>query len=305
MSRGSAVFIPRRIPRFIRLYFLYVAQLLHETSKAVKIRKRIYLGLPKHLKPLPSTRCTVVVQIEQAIFTGNGDYLSPEAHSELDADPATAEVVSRVRLHGPLESFEKSSAVVDYSALNIGRLRELPELTSHSAKFCTIAPLLGNYSTNREPRNNVSVATMYGSPERGRRGRIASMLSDAGIKVRNIHNFEDYEIAFRDVAILLNFRQVEHFSTPEELRILPALLQGVVVIAEDTPFARQSLCADFLVFAEVSKLTSVIMDLQCNYSGYWTEIFGGDRFSDFVRTLEVENDAVAAHVVQTVTSTKM
>jgi hypothetical protein len=268
-------------------------------------RQKIFLGLPKHLKALPQSWNTVVLQIEQAVFTGTTDQLSPEGLSELDADPATAEVHEGVRLHGPLESFEKSSAVVDYSALNIERLTDLPELKSHSAKFCAVAPLLGKYSNSREPRNNVTVASMYGSPERGRRGRMNSMLTEAGIKVHNIHNFEDYEIAFRDVAILLNFRQVEHFSTPEELRILPALLQGVLVIAEDTPFARQSLCADFLVFAEVSKLASVITDLRSNYSRYWTEIFGGDRFSDFVRTLEIANNAVAAHVVQTVTSAKM
>lgn len=247
----------------------------------------------------------VALQIEQAIYTGMPNLLSPEGRTELAADPAIAEVFGTIRLHGPIESFQNASAVVDYSALNIERLSALPELTSHSGKFCTIAPLLGNYSANKKPRKDVTVASMYGSPGRGRRGRMNSMLNKAGIKVLNIHNFEDYEVAFRDVAILLNFRQVEHFSTPEELRILPALLQGVLVIVEDTPFARQSLCADFLVFADVSELATRIKDVQSNYSRYWNEIFGGEKFSDFVRSLEISNDAVAAHVVQTIISNKM
>ncbi len=246
-----------------------------------------------------------MLQVEQAIFTGSRDQLSPVGRRELDADPASAQVVEGVRLHGPLESFEKASTVIDYSALNIEQLTDLPTLGTQSPKFHTIAPLLGEFSKSRGPRQEVTIATMYGSPERGRRGQIGSMLSKAGIGVRNIRNFESYEIAFRDVAILLNFRQVEHFSTPEELRILPALLQGVVVIAEDTPFARKSLCADFLVFAEVTNLSRVLMEVQSNYSSYWTEIFGADRFSDFVQTLEIANNTVAARIMQSITSKKV
>lgn len=304
LSRRSQVFVPTSLPLHVRLYFLFVAQLIHDASVDRKLSQKIYIGLPKHLKALPRSWSTLVLQVEQAIYTAAPDQLSSEGRIEHDADPAIEEVVRAVRLHGPLESFEKASAVIDYSALNIERLANLPALSPHSPTLHTIAPVLGDFPHNVEPRKVATVATMYGSPDRGRRGRMRSVLSKAGIEVHNIHNFENYKIAFRHVAILLNFRQVEHFSTPEELRILPALLQGVVVITEDTPFARKSLCAEYLLFAHASNLIEIVKEVQGDYSKYWAQAFGDDRFSNFVKDLELSNNATATRIVQRINSNK-
>lgn len=293
LSPKSRVFVPKSIPLFIRIYFLYVAQLLHEASLNQKSRRRIHLGLPKHTRPLPRSWSPVVLQVEQAIFTGNQSSLTVQGQLELCADPASRDVIDRVRVHGPLASFKNALTVIDYSALNIERLRELSELDPVSPRLFTIAPLLPEFPENVKPRDRVTVTTMYGSPDRGRRGRLRAKLDQDGIEVTNIQNFENYDSAFRDAAILLNFRQVEHFSTPEELRILPALLQRVIVITEDTPFARQSLCADFLVFANEQNLSEVTRQVMDNYLIYWNRLFADRQFSDFVEALREKNHAVA------------
>lgn len=303
-DKNSSIHVPQKIPKYIRLYLLYVAAHLHKATLASKSRKKVFLGLPKHLEAFPTSWRTVVLQIEQAVYTGESNSLSPEGLLQRDEDPAISDVLGSVRLHGPRVSFENASAVVDYSALNVEKVRKSPSLRTISSKFHVISPLLGPCSRELRPREEVIVATMYGSPNRGRRGRIATTLAKAGIEVLNVQNFENYETAFQDIAILLNFRQVEHFSTPEELRILPALLQGVVVIMEDTSFARQSLCAEFLVFADERSLSATIKEVQSNYSTYWNQIFENDRFADFVRDLEVSNHSISASIMRTVLSDK-
>jgi hypothetical protein len=296
-SPSSQLQLPRRIPPYINQYSLYVGQLLEQELAKRKTRKTLYLCLPKHVPLLPPSSIRVMLQIEQTIFVDNVDELSTDGVSKLREDEGKFEVISGVRVHGPLDAYRKSTAVVDYSSMNLANLKRLPDISSSQSRMFLVAPLLPESPQNLSTRKKVNIATMYGSPHLGRRSQITESLGRNGITVKNLHNFYDYNEAFREVAILINFRQVEHFSTPEDLRILPALLQRVIVITEDTPYARASLCAEFLVFATAENLSSVAEEVSLNYKKFWDKIFGGKKFQAFTEELKADNRKSAQQIV--------
>ncbi len=246
----------------------------------------------------------MLLQVEQAVFRGDINQLSTEGQTALREDVAWQEVIGGVRVHGGLKAFRQANAIIDYSALNVAEFKRIPDIKSQKLRFFSVAPVLGNNPDTPGPRKKVTVATMYGSPNRGRRGKIAEKLKSHHQEISNISNFENYGVAFQDTAILLNFHQVEHFSTPEELRILPALLQRVIVITEDTLFARRSLCSDFLIFATEGNLASVLSDVQSHYSEYWSKIFGDKRFPHFIETLVKSNRDVANTIMREIVAQK-
>ena len=75
-------------------------------------------------------------------------------------------------------------------------------------------------------------------------------------------------------AILLNIHQTPHHHTLEEMRILPALMRGVVVISEIVPLAETVPYSSFIVWSSINDLPATITDVLTNYETYFDRFFG-------------------------------
>ena len=91
--------------------------------------------------------------------------------------------------------------------------------------------------------------------------------------MRNILNFTNYRLAFSEAAILINASQKSYLKTPEELRMLPALLQGVVVITESNPNLKELPYRDFLIECSVESFSSTVLGVVRSYEETWSAVF--------------------------------
>jgi hypothetical protein len=100
------------------------------------------------------------------------------------------------------------------------------------------------------------------------------------------------------IGILVNLHQTEHHHTLEELRILPALLQGVLVVSEPSPLIDKVPYSKFVTFASIEEMPAVISRLMDNYEESWANTFTTGEFTKVVAELEESNKKAFKEIVQ-------
>jgi hypothetical protein len=95
---------------------------------------------------------------------------------------------------------------------------------------------------------------------------------------------------------LINIRQTAHHHTLEELRVLPALLCGAIVISESAPLQDTIGYSEFILWATIDDLPELIKDVATHYERYRQPIFGGARFVQCMRKLDQKNRLTAAKI---------
>ena len=84
--------------------------------------------------------------------------------------------------------------------------------------------------------------------------------------------------------ILVNVHQTGHHHTLEELRLLPALLSGVVVVSEDVPCRELVPYHEYIVWTDYDSLSSTVARVNREYDAYFAKFFG--PHSDLPNVLE-------------------
>jgi hypothetical protein len=119
--------------------------------------------------------------------------------------------------------------------------------------------------------------TTFNHPTRSRRNEILSTLWERGIRTINykgISSKEDMMALYDSKAILINIHQTPHHHTMEELRLLPALLRGLVIVAEESPLITSVPYSDFIIWTSVDDMPSRVLDVITNYEVFFEKFFG-------------------------------
>ena len=168
--------------------------------------------------------------------------------------------------------------VVEYSNTNIMNfaLSEI-YLQSFIDKMVYVPPIEYDYEPF-QPTRDLTPFTTYNHPTRSRRQTILSSLwNQHGILTVNykgIRHREDMMALYDSKAILINIHQTPHHHTMEELRLLPALLRGLVIVSEETPLIKYVPYSDFIIWSSLEDLHTKIADAITNYDLYFERFFG-------------------------------
>ena len=115
------------------------------------------------------------------------------------------------------------------------------------------------------------------------------------IAIQNIHTwYSDVEELYARTRILVNIRQTDHCDTLEELRVLPALRSGVIVISELAPNKELTRYSEFIIWGTLDELPEIIRNVQDNYESTWNSIFGTSKFARRMNRLELCNQFTLA-----------
>ncbi|RTL71088.1 MAG: hypothetical protein EKK41_11755 [Hyphomicrobiales bacterium] len=109
------------------------------------------------------------------------------------------------------------------------------------------------------------------------------------------------EKVYRRAKILINIRQTDHHHTLEELRVLPALLGGVVVVSEDAPLRDRCGYDGHIVWGRLADLPGIVRDVESNYAAYRARIFDA-RLERALHAIDASNRASARSIVDMMSS---
>ncbi len=94
------------------------------------------------------------------------------------------------------------------------------------------------------------------------------------VNYKGIHCRPDMMALYDSKAMLINIHQNPHHHTMEELRLLPALLCGLVIVSEETPLIKQVQYSDFIIWSSMEDLPGKVADAITNYDSYFKKFFG-------------------------------
>ena len=117
------------------------------------------------------------------------------------------------------------------------------------------------------------------------------MIKDFGIDNVNINNcFGDEALMdlYRKTKIIINIHQTDHHDTFEELRVLPALLCGIIVICENSPLKEFVPYNKFVIWADYDNIVNTVDEVSKNYDYYHKTIFENDTILSTLE--EIKND---------------
>ena len=168
-----------------------------------------------------------------------------------------------------------SNIIIDYSNPNIYNVKTVPKYDSFSKKHIYISSSIYEPCFLKENRNITSLTTFININE-PRRAVLLKNMENENIQHININNcFKENEMQpiLKNTKIIINIHQTPHHHTFEELRVLPALECGVIVISEKSPLTELIPYADLIIWTSYDDIIQKTKEVINNYDFFHNKIF--------------------------------
>jgi len=177
--------------------------------------------------------------------------------------------------------------VIEYSLPNIYNLSTNSLFKEYLDKNIYISPLLFAYNFFSQERKNI--ITLFTDNSNQRRLKILNYLKQLSVEHTSISNCYTndclYDI-YKRAKILINVHQTDYHHTFEELRVLPALLNGVIVVSEDVPLKEKIPYGEYIVWSKYDNIAQTVKDVADNYEYYFNKIFTNSKLKEIIKGMQ-------------------
>lgn len=171
--------------------------------------------------------------------------------------------------------------VIDYSEPNIYNIQSSGHYNALLNKHIYISPCLyKNIHISNKNRNRPSLTTFVNINQGINKHipRRKKILEDAyanmdHVNISGMYSHADVKKLYQSTKVLINIHQTDHHHTFEELRCLPALQNGALVIAEKSPLNHLIPYNDLIIWADYKDIVTTSKKVLDNYEKYHSAIF--------------------------------
>ena len=163
--------------------------------------------------------------------------------------------------------------IIEYSKPNIHNISTIKKYDEYLKKNIYIAPII---EINFNNFNKKDTITLFGSNKSDRRNNFYNKINKYGINCINKFGFtteNELKKLYSSTKILVNIHQTDHHHTFEELRVLPALCQGTIIISENVPLKEKIPYSEYIIWCDYDEITNKILEIQNNYEFFYNKIF--------------------------------
>lgn len=195
--------------------------------------------------------------------------------------------------------------VVEYSRPNVVNVRESGRFDELAERTALVAPLLYPPRLDARGRDVAAISLMF-DERQPRRRRFLDDARRASLPLRNVRGVFDAAALRRlydRTQVLVNVHQTGDHHTFEELRALPALLRGVIVISEDVPLRERIPYHRAIVWSPYETLVDTVRDVLARVDDYRAALLG-DPLVDVFAAMERENRANVDAAVRRMTAAR-
>ena len=164
--------------------------------------------------------------------------------------------------------------------MNVQSSRRFPNLTD---AHVYIAPCIYDISWNLQGRT-IDLLTTFLNPELPRRIRFSEVC-------KNVSDcFDSVKICalYQTTKVLINIHQTDDHHTAEELRILPALQNGVIVVCEDSPLRDVIPYHAMIIWVSYETILETAKGVLETYEDTWNRTFTESNMR-LLRSLHTQN----------------
>lgn len=283
--RNSHIYYNETHDIHIREYYKYSVELLKYSLLNIDSDMNIIVGDYQYNFNNDKKTYRVATQCEHTLVKEGGRGVSgPKGLIPVDNDF----YLVRISEYNKLMTYD---IIIEYSIPNINNIRSCGQFDKYLSKVSYISPLLYEYDQTKKDRN-INCITSFSNIYEPRRKNLLDNIQNRNINSVNVTNCfsgSDIHKLYSNTKMMLNIRQTDHHHTFEELRVLPALLNGVIVISEDVPLRDKIPYNEFIVWTDYNSIIDVMKDVEDNYDYYWDKIFKGDKLRTVINEMKDNN----------------
>jgi len=192
-----------------------------------------------------------------------------------------------------LDQFKTADLIIEYSKPNIENIKSSFDtvLVELAKKLVYIAPCLYKPSFVKGTRSNQVITTFINDQEPRRKKLLYSLMTSrvSCININNCFTKQKVQELYLKTKILINIHQTEHHNTFEELRVLPALLNGTIVISEVSPLSELVPYAKCVLWVPYEKIVATVKDVLARYDAVHKQIFESVENRQILESLNETN----------------
>jgi hypothetical protein len=265
-------------------YYNYVLSFLFQDLKNLERVRVVFFECPglRMLKFL-CPPVNVYLQIEHTLLRPRSKASESAIQGELPILGGREKYLIRI---AELDKLKFADIIFDYSRINLLNIQSSEVLKDYLKKTYCISPALYPIFTSGNGRHGV--ITLFGNPNILRRKLFLKDLERQKILSENICGvYFGVDNIYRKAKIVINIRQTDSHETLEELRVLPALRSGAIVICESAPYVEKTAYSKYIIWGSLQELPSLIAEVENNYEEVRGRIFGdGSDNSPFFRRMK-------------------
>jgi len=278
-------------PVHVREYYRYCVQLFRNALLVTDQRVDLVFG--DCVAAGPDAK-RVMFQLEHTLVKPGGRD-SQHASAGSVAQPNSAGEYYLVRIDNQA-ALSAADVIVEYSQPNVENIVRAGIHAAYVSKMICLAPLLYAPSFGQSSRQNEAIST-FADLRQQRRASLLQKARREGVPLRNVRGVYDGEALralYQNTKLLINVHQTDHHHTFEELRVLPALLCGVIVVSETVPLRQQIPYQRFIVWADYGELVATTRQILADYDDHWRRIFCDPSLIETLEQMRQRNEQAVA-----------
>lgn len=188
------------------------------------------------------------------------------------------------------EYYNNLDSIIEYSLANIHNISTNKKFDDYLKRVTYISSAY--YNINFEKELKTDIITMFVDSSNFRRNNVLSDLANLNVpitKIQNCYDSDGLNEIYKKSKILINVHQTEHHHTLEELRILPALMTGVLIISEKVPLTDIIPYSDYIIWSNYENIAQTTFEVMNNYEYYYNKIFIEGKLTLILSNL-IKND---------------
>lgn len=267
--RGNTVQMKNEL-LYVKDYMEYCYRLVLDCMSDLELRRNITIG-DHEITPV-SSPIRIGVNWEHTLYEDDG---------KLQVIPHKYEV---------RKDFDH---ILDYCLINKHILSNSEQYAEYGKKTIYIAPSLYTLAPHLEGREDIVLTTfIYINHTFPRRISLIQGLLAESLPWKNItgcFNKKELEGVLHSVKILVNIRQESRKKILEELRILPALLCGCLVVCEEALMSELVPYKDCIIWAKLEDIPKKVKEVYSSYPWWYNRIYANQDNLRILSRLHQEN----------------
>jgi len=287
INRAYLAYNPNHIG-CIREYYLFCVELFKKSFSNLDSSINVIFGeynvnFPNHNRILK-----IDIQWEHTLVKPDGRDSAEAIIGKIPVKDSSNFYLVRINNYNYLKTL---NLIIEYSIPNITNLRECGIFNDYLNKTIYLAPFIYDIDFGSKERSG-GIITLFFDCNQPRRKIFLNRIQGLGVPLTNERDcFDKIKLKqlFKNTKILVNIHQTDHHHTFEELRILPVLLCGVIIISEDVPLKESIPYSKFIIWSSYENILDTVRSVYASYDHYYNKIFNNPDLLDILIKMKKNN----------------